>query len=101
VQTLVADTVAEHGRLDYTFNNAAATATRGEMGDLPLAAWHRAIDVNLLGVLHGTIAAYSVMLEQGFGHIASIGLVGYPTSIPYSATKAAVVNLSLSLRMEA
>jgi NAD(P)-dependent dehydrogenase (short-subunit alcohol dehydrogenase family) len=105
VEELVADAASEHRRLDYMFNNAAATAHRGELGDIPLQHWHHAIDVNLLGVLHGTIAAESVMSRQGFGHIVNIGslagLVGYPTSIPYSATKAAVVNLSLSLRMEA
>lgn len=104
VEELVSNAASEHGRLDYMFNNAAATATRGELGDVPLEHWHHAIDVNLLGVLHGTIAAESVMSRQGFGHIVNIGslagLIGYPTSIAYSATKAAVVNLSLSLRME-
>ena len=51
------------------------------------------------------MAAYEVMVRQGFGHIvntASIaGLLGYPTCIHYSATKAAIVNLSCSLRYEA
>jgi NAD(P)-dependent dehydrogenase (short-subunit alcohol dehydrogenase family) len=105
VQRLVSDTVSELGRLDFMFNNAAATATRGELRGLPIEPWHRAIDVNLLGVVYGTIAAYSVMIDQGHGHIVNIGslagLVGFPTSIPYSATKSAVVNLSVSLRMEA
>jgi short-subunit dehydrogenase len=72
---------------------------------LPLEPWSQAIDVNLNGVLYGTLAAYEVMVRQGFGHIVNTssiaGLVGYPTSIHYSATKAAVVNLSYSLRMEA
>jgi NAD(P)-dependent dehydrogenase (short-subunit alcohol dehydrogenase family) len=105
VQKLVSDTTSEYGRLDYMFNNAAATASRGELRDLPLEPWHRAIDVNLLGVLYGTIAAYSFMVQQGFGHIVNTaslaGLIGFPTSIPYGATKSAVVNLSVSLRMEA
>lgn len=105
MKQLVTDTVSSFGRLDYMFNNAAATATRGELRDLPLEPWHRAIDVNLLGVVHGAVTAYSVMIRQGYGHIVNIasiaGLVGFPTSIPYSATKAAVVNLSFSLRAEA
>lgn len=104
-EKLVAETVAEYGQLDYIFNNAAATATRGEMRDIPIDPWHRAINVNLMGVVHGSIAALTVMAKQGFGHIVNIGslagLVGFPTSIPYGATKAAVVNLSVALRLEA
>lgn len=105
MDALISDTVAEFGHLDYMFNNAAATATRGELGKLPLDSWLRAIEVNLLGVVHGTRAAHAVMADQGFGHIVNIGsiagLVGFPTSIPYGATKAAVVNLSLAFRTEA
>ncbi len=105
VERLVSNTTSEYGRLDYMFNNAAAAATRGELRDLTLEPWYRAIDVNLLGVVHGTIAAYSFMVRQGFGHIvntaALAGLVGFPTSIPYAATKSAVVGLSVSLRIEA
>jgi NAD(P)-dependent dehydrogenase (short-subunit alcohol dehydrogenase family) len=105
VERLVANTAAEYGRLDYMFNNAAATATRGELRDLTLEPWYRAIDVNLLGIVYGTIAAYSLMVRQGFGHIVNTaslaGLVGFPTSIPYGATKSAVIGLSVALRMEA
>lgn len=105
VQRVVADTVAESGRLDYMFNNAAAPWSRREMSDQALEAWDQAVHVNLYGVLYGSLAALEVMARQGFGHIvntASIaGLVGYPTSIHYAATKAAVVNLSYALRMEA
>lgn len=105
VKRVVSDTVAHFGCLDLMFNNAAAPWSRSELRDQPWDEWHQAINVNLLGVLNGTIAAYETMARQGFGHIvntASIaGLVGYPTSIHYSATKAAVVNLSYSMRMEA
>src|SRR5262249_15260588 len=73
VQKLVSDTVSEYGRLDYMFNNAAAAATRGVLRDLTLEPWHRAIDVNLLGVLYGTLAANSLMVRQGFGHIVNTG----------------------------
>ena len=105
VRKVVADTVAEFGRLDFMFNNAAVTATRGEVRDLPLEPWHQAVEVNLLGVVYGTTTAYAAMLRQGSGHIVNIasvaGLIGFPTSIPYGASKAAVVNLSTALRVEA
>lgn len=105
VEKLVSDTVSEYGRLDYMFNNAAASATRGELRHVSLEPWHRAMDVNMFGILHGTLAAYSVMIRQGYGHIVNTGsiagLVSFPTSIPYGASKAAVVNLSIALRAEA
>jgi NAD(P)-dependent dehydrogenase (short-subunit alcohol dehydrogenase family) len=105
VQTLLSDISTEYGRIDYMFNNAAATATRGNLSELPVELWRRMIDVNIMGVVYGTLAAYPIMARQGFGHIVNIsslaGLIGYPTNIPYSATKSAVVNLSVSLRMEA
>lgn len=105
VEKLVSETVSDCGRLDYMFNNAAAAATRGELRDVSLEPWRRAMNVNMFGILHGTIAAYSVMIRQGFGHIVNTGsiagLVSFPTSIPYGASKAAVVNFSIALRAEA
>ncbi|HEU4389116.1 MAG TPA: SDR family oxidoreductase [Blastocatellia bacterium] len=104
VQSLVADTVSEHGRLDYVFNNAGI-AVGGELRDLELDHWRRIVDVNLMGVVYGTTAAYVQMLKQGSGHIvntASIaGLIGFPGALPYSTTKSGVIGMSLSLRAEA
>src|SRR5690606_37745849 len=73
--------------------------------ELTLDHWDRAIDINLKGVVHGVHAAYPIMLEQGHGHIVNTaslaGLVPMPIGIPYTATKHAVVGLSLGLRAEA
>ena len=73
-QKVVSDVVAVHGRLDYLFNNAAV-AIVGEFRDGNVADFHRVVDVNLFGVVHGTMAAYRVMLRQGFGHIVNISSV--------------------------
>jgi NAD(P)-dependent dehydrogenase (short-subunit alcohol dehydrogenase family) len=103
VQKLITETAAAHGRLDYVFNNAGL-AVSGEVRDLGLEHWHKVLDVNLWGVIHGVHAAYPLMVEQRSGHIVNIaslaGLVGFPSSIPYVASKSAVVGLSLSLRTE-
>jgi NAD(P)-dependent dehydrogenase (short-subunit alcohol dehydrogenase family) len=104
VQRVIDETVATHGRLDLIFNNAGVAAG-GEARDLSLADWRRIVDVNLMGVIYGTTAAYAVMVKQGFGHIVNTaslaGLLGAPFMVPYSATKHAVVGLSKSLRSEA
>jgi NAD(P)-dependent dehydrogenase (short-subunit alcohol dehydrogenase family) len=104
VERLVADTVRDHGRLDYMFNNAGV-GVGGEMRDLTLDHWRKAIDINLWGVVYGATAAYAAMLRQGSGHIvntaSAAGLVGEPGLAPYSVTKSAVVALSAALRAEA
>jgi NAD(P)-dependent dehydrogenase (short-subunit alcohol dehydrogenase family) len=104
VQRLIDETVAKYGRLDFIFNNAGI-GVGGEARDLSLADWRHTVDVNLMGVIYGTAAAYRVMVNQGFGHIVNTaslaGLLGAPFMVPYSATKHAVVGLSKSLRAEA
>jgi NAD(P)-dependent dehydrogenase (short-subunit alcohol dehydrogenase family) len=43
--------------------------------DVAIDEFRRVVDVNLFGVVHGTMAAYRVMLRQGFGHIVNIASV--------------------------
>jgi NAD(P)-dependent dehydrogenase (short-subunit alcohol dehydrogenase family) len=104
VQQLVQHTLATHKRLDYLFNNAGIALT-ADARDLRAEHWRRVIAVNQMGVIYGIQAAYPVMAQQGHGHIVNTaslaGLLPYPTSLPYTATKHAVVGLSLALRAEA
>lgn len=94
----------QHGQLDYIFN-IAGIGIGGETDEIPMSAWQHIIDINVYGVLNGVLAAYPIMLEQGFGHIincASLaGLGPAPLLSPYALTKHAVVGLSTSLRIEA
>ncbi len=103
VKALVDEVSAEHGHLDFMFNNAGVSVA-GDARDLTLEHWRRVLDVNLWGVIHGTDAAYRVMVRQGFGHIVNTsslsGLIPFPTNLPYCTTKHAVVGLSQSLRAE-
>ena len=104
----VADTVGRfagaHGGLDFMFNNAGI-GVGGRVSELSLDHWHRVIEVNLLGVIHGVRAAYPGMIERGRGHIVNTaslsGLVPSPLLVPYSTAKHAVVGLSVGLRVEA
>lgn len=103
VRALVESAASTHGQLDLMFNNAGI-AVSGDARDLEVAHWRKVIEVNLMGVVHGADAAYKVMAAQGSGHIVNIaslaGLVPFPSNCPYSATKHAVVGLSMSLRLE-
>lgn len=104
VQKLVDRTASRHGRLDYMFNNAGI-ATLGEVRDMTPEQWDRIIQINLMGVIYGTTAAYSRMVKQGFGHIVNTasqaGLYPVSGTTSYALTKHGVVGLSTSLRTEA
>jgi len=103
VAEVVRAAYARHGRIDYIFNNAGI-AVGGEVRDVELEDWQNVLKVNLDGVVHGVVAAYPIMVEQGFGHIintASIeGLAPFASTVSYVASKHAVVGLSTSLRVE-
>ncbi len=95
---------AEYGRLDYMFNNAGICIT-GDARDISIEQWKKLFDVNLFGVIFGTLAAYSVMAARGSGHIINIasmaGFAPFAINTPYTAAKHAVVGFTESLRSEA
>ncbi|MBV8178537.1 MAG: SDR family oxidoreductase [Mycobacterium sp.] len=103
VAQLIQRTVAEYGRVDYMINNAGI-AIGGDCRDLSIQQWRRVLDVDLLGVVYGTVHAYQVMARQGHGHIVNIsslsGLIPQPGNSAYCTSKHGIVGLSLSLRAE-
>ena len=104
VQAMVEDTVKRHGRLDLMFNNAGI-GVAGGLHEVSLEHWRTVVDINLMGVVHGVMAAYPVMIRQSAGHIVNVaslaGLIAAPGLGPYAATKGAIVSLTAALRAEA
>ena len=96
--------IGKYHSLDYIFNNAGIVVG-GDFNEMTDEQWHKIVDINLWGVIHGTRAAYKVMRQQQSGHIinvaSSAGVMPVPLSTAYAATKHAVVGLSTSLREEA
>ncbi len=89
--------VADHGRIDVLFNNAA-TSTGGYVADLDLDGFDDSIKVMLNGPLHGMQAALPHMVEQGSGSIINTssvyGIVAGAANAPYCAAKAGLINLT-------
>jgi NADP-dependent 3-hydroxy acid dehydrogenase YdfG len=106
MKAAVGHAVQTFGAVDVIVNNAGVMPL-AYFADHKLAwqKWHRAIDINIKGVVNGISAVYDQMIEQGRGHVVNIssiyGNAGVAGAGVYSATKAAVTVLSDSLRSEA
>jgi len=104
IRALLDRVAAEQGRLDLMVNNAAVNVI-GLTADIPLERAQEVLRVNLLGGMAGCTLALARMAEQGTGLIVNVasaaGLLAYPTTAAYTASKAGLIALSRSLRAEA
>jgi NADP-dependent 3-hydroxy acid dehydrogenase YdfG len=93
----------EFGRVDVIVNNAGIMPL-SPMAAMKVEEWHRMVDVNIKGVLHGIAAVLPEMTARGSGHIINIASIGalrvVPTAAVYCATKYAVRAISDGLRQE-
>lgn len=93
-----------YGPVDLLISCAGVTHV-GEARDFSTADWHRIVDVNLYGVIHGIQAVYGRMVQRGRGQILNIaslaGLFPSAGQTAYVASKYGVVGLSHALRAEA
>lgn len=83
----------------------AATYNPGLIENIKLDDVYAMMNINVNGAFHFIHAVYPFFIRQKSGQIALCGSVagycGLPHSQPYSATKAAIINLAESLRTEA
>lgn len=97
--------VDTYGAIHVLVNNAGVMAL-AHFADHERAweRWHKAIDINIKGVVNGISAVYDQMIEQGRGQVVNISSIygngGTEGSGVHSATKAAVTVISDSLRVE-
>ncbi len=103
VDALVAETMAEWGRVDVLVNNAGSYAgiAGGSLAELTDAEWRDGLDVNLTGALYCARAVLPPMIAAGGGRIVSIasglGLRARRDDYVYSVAKAGVMQLTRAL----
>ncbi|MFT4230698.1 MAG: SDR family oxidoreductase [Microbacterium sp.] len=91
------------GAIDVVANNVGAI-TRGLPEHVPVEEWRRIIEVNLISMVRSNLVFIPYFLERGRGHIVNTGSFAglFPYAydrLPYVAAKAAVVQVSESLRL--
>ena len=96
---------AHFGGLDIVVNNVGAVTPRTTgFLDVSDEDWHATLNLTLMAAVRTTRAAIPLLLDRGSGNVVTIGSVNAflpdPGVIDYSATKAAVWNLSKSLSKE-
>jgi NAD(P)-dependent dehydrogenase (short-subunit alcohol dehydrogenase family) len=104
VERVADEAVERFGGLHIAMNNAGIV-NRGVTWELPLEEWHRVIDINLWGVVHGIRSFVPRILATGEpGHVvntASMAAVLPRKKLgPYTVAKHGVLGLSDVLRAD-
>jgi 3-oxoacyl-[acyl-carrier protein] reductase len=102
-RAMIAAAVERFGRLDILVNNAGTTKfiTHGDLDRVTDADWDHILGVNLKGPFHCIRAARQALEASGHGvvvNVASVaGIAAIGSSIPYAASKAALINMTIAL----
>jgi len=98
VQALVEKTIATYGRLDCAFNNAAIDLPPKPLHKQSVEDFDKLMAINARGLFLCMKYELQQMLNQGSGAIVNTsslgGLIGYPGSASYIASKHAVMGLT-------
>lgn len=84
-------------------NNAGIGAGGRSVGHASLSDWHRTLDINLWGVIHGCHHFLPLMKEAGGGVInvaSAAGFTAGPRMAAYNVSKAGVMSLTETLAAE-
>lgn len=105
VEALCAAIGVELSGVDILVNNAGGSGAKGKWEETSVTAWAEAYDRNVLAAVRLTNRLLPAMRSAGWGRIVNIssmaGTLPPPTGPDYSACKAAINNLTLSLAKSA
>ncbi|MGD9915506.1 MAG: SDR family NAD(P)-dependent oxidoreductase [Rhizobiaceae bacterium] len=103
VERMVAEIIAQWGRVDIAINNAGILRDR-TFFKMDLADFRAVLDVHLMGSVHVCKAVWQPMREQQYGRIlltsSSSGMYGIFGQANYGAAKAAMLGLMNALHLE-
>lgn len=103
IQQFVQNVQESFGTIDILVNNAGVSATNLAL-DITEEEWDKVMNVNVKSLFFCSQAVAKVMKQQGGGKIINVssvvGAVGDVGISPYTASKAAVINLTKSLALE-
>ena len=92
-----------YGRLDVLFNNAGTNLVKA-ITETTEEEWGRIIDLNLKGTFLGVKNALPVMVRDHGGaiinHASALGLVSFPNTPVYAASKGGVIALTRQLAVD-
>lgn len=94
--------VNEYGRIDVLVNNAGINPAVKDLNEVSQELWRKVFSVNVEGALRMSQCVAPVMRDHGGGSIINIGSMeayypSSPFSVAYSASKAALRNLTVSM----
>lgn len=103
VEALVASIAKDHDRIDILHSHAGRLRA-GTVGETDLEEWNRTLAVNVTSMFLMVRAVVPIMQSRDGGAIVTTGsisgLFGEPALAVYTASKAAVVNLTRSLAID-
>ena len=96
--------IERFGTLHVAVNNAGVVGG-GNSWEIPLDEWHRVIDVDLWGVIHGVRTFVPLILSSGEeGHVVNVAsmaaVLTLPRLAPYTVAKHGILGLTDVLRAE-
>ena len=104
MRRLVDAVLAEHGVVDIVINNAGIAGPTAPTADVPLERFHRVMDVNFWGVVHGSVSFLPHLLTRPEANLVNMasnaGILAYSRMAPYNSSKFAVRGFTETLRME-
>lgn len=103
VDSVIGSIRNQHGRLDVLINNAGIIS-RSHTQDGDTAVWGRELDVNILGTMRCSRAAYPALAQSNRAAIINLASVGSTLGLTlraaYSAAKSGIAGLTRELAAE-